>query len=217
MASAYLLFNVGTFLSAVFLIKKYRLTIKWLRVLIGYLLVSVPFIIWDIFAARYGHWDFNAAYTLGGRLGGIAVEEIIFFFTVPLVCLAIFLIVKNKVSPTFRAGPALLAALGLVAAAISLVWFDHGYTFTVSVVGVAACVLLLAQSTLIHLKAFWIFQLILLGVFIVANTFLTALPVITYGEQAIIGLRIGTIPVEDFLYNFSLINLFLLIYRWKEK
>ena len=35
---------------------------------------------------------------------------------------------------------------------------------------------------------------------LVFNTYLTALPIVSYNSERILGFRIGTIPVEDFCY-----------------
>jgi lycopene cyclase domain-containing protein len=43
------------------------------------------------------------------------------------------------------------------------------------------------------------------------------LPIITYGSDAIIGFRIGDIPIEDFFFNFAFINLFLLAFTTADK
>ncbi|HET9916194.1 MAG TPA: lycopene cyclase domain-containing protein, partial [Candidatus Binatia bacterium] len=49
--------------------------------------------------------------------------------------------------------------------------------------------------------------------FAIVNTILTALPVVRYSSSAIWGVRLGTIPVEDFFYNYSLLSFYLLSYR----
>jgi lycopene cyclase domain-containing protein len=45
------------------------------------------------------------------------------------------------------------------------------------------------------------------------NSVLTALPVVEYNSVAIWGVRFGTIPVEDFFYNYSMLSFYLLFYR----
>ena len=43
--------------------------------------------------------------------------------------------------------------------------------------------------------------------FLIVNGILTALPVVIYRPDGILGLRIGTIPVEDAIYAFVLLAL----------
>jgi lycopene cyclase domain-containing protein len=44
-----------------------------------------PFLVWDLYATRAGHWRFDAAQTLPWRVAGLPVEEIAFFIVIPLI------------------------------------------------------------------------------------------------------------------------------------
>lgn len=41
---------------------------------------------------------------------------------------------------------------------------------------------------------------LLLGCMIIFDSYLTALPIVRYNSERILGLRVGTIPIEDFAY-----------------
>jgi lycopene cyclase domain-containing protein len=45
---------------------------------------ALPFLVWDLYATRAGHWQFDAAQTLPWRVAGLPLEEISFFVVVPL-------------------------------------------------------------------------------------------------------------------------------------
>lgn len=45
---------------------------------------SVPFVIWDVFATRAGHWWFSERHTLGPSIAGLPLEELLFFVVVPI-------------------------------------------------------------------------------------------------------------------------------------
>ena len=48
----------------------------------------VVFVAWDLWASRRGTWSFDDRYTIGVRLpGGMVVEELVFFFVVPMCAL----------------------------------------------------------------------------------------------------------------------------------
>src|SRR5438874_816973 len=48
----------------------------------------VLFVAWDIFAITRGHWDYNPAYVTGRRLpGNLPIEELVFFFVIPIASL----------------------------------------------------------------------------------------------------------------------------------
>ena len=99
------------------------------------------------------------------------------------------------------------------AIALLVVYRDNGYT-TAAMCATLLAAIVVASSRLVFTRRFWVFQLALFGIFVLANWFLTALPVITYGEASIIGTRILTIPVEDFFFNFAFVNLFLVTFNW---
>ena len=51
----------------------------------------VAFVAWDVLATRHGVWNFSERYTLGVRLpGGMVIEELLFFFVVPMCSLLTF-------------------------------------------------------------------------------------------------------------------------------
>jgi lycopene cyclase domain-containing protein len=214
----YLIFNLLVFIPV--LVLSFRTDVKphkhWRALLLSYLLVSVPFIVWDIWAASAGHWGFSSVYISDVRWVGIPPEEYLFFFTVPFALIYCWGVIKKfcadrPVGPwwplTVLAGIAGLAVYWLV------LYWSNGYTRSAAIMAIVT-VLVASFSRLIFTFRFWIYQLTLLGLFVLANLVLTALPVITYGEQSIIGTRFITIPLEDFLFNFSLGTLFLLCFNY---
>jgi lycopene cyclase domain-containing protein len=91
--------------------------------------------------------------------------------------------------------------------------WSRGYTRSAAIATLIVLILIILSGWW-RRNTFWWFQLLLMAIFLIANTFLTALPVITYGDNSAIGYRIGTIPLEDFLFNFALINLFVVTYDY---
>lgn len=57
--------------------------------------VTVPFVIWDIWATAVGHWSFNNRYVLGIYFFNIPIEELMFFILIPQNCLLIW-VALNK-------------------------------------------------------------------------------------------------------------------------
>jgi lycopene cyclase domain-containing protein len=216
-SALYLIINILIFVPV--LVLSFKTDVKPhkhpIALLAAYLLVSFPFILWDIWATSQGHWGFNSDYLLGPKLFGIPMEEWLFFITVPFAMIYVWGVVKKFINdkPSALAWPFL--GLGIVGGLSVWMLFNHwenGYTRTVALVSLLTVVLLLV-SRITYTARFWTFQVILLALFLIFNTILTSIPIVTYGTDAIIGFKMGTIPIEDFLFSFALVNLFLLVFH----
>jgi lycopene cyclase domain-containing protein len=183
--------------------------------LAGYLFVSLPFMVWDVWATARGHWAFNPEFILGPELFGVPLEEYLFFLAVPFALIYTWGVIKKYVGDIGI--PAIMPLIVMGAAAAFTIWslvyyWDNGYTRTVAIV-LLLTILLLVGSRLAYTLRFWTFQLVLLGLFLVFNSILTMLPIVTYDPNAIIGFKFGDIPIEDFMFNFAFANLFLLAFH----
>lgn len=78
------------------LVPAFRLTVlrQPLRLLLTILLAGTPFLLWDLYATRSGHWWFDEGQTLPWRVSGLPLEEIGFFVVIPLVAVLTFEAVK---------------------------------------------------------------------------------------------------------------------------
>lgn len=55
------------------------------RLLLTVAAAGTPFVLWDLYATRAGHWRFDPEQTLPWRVAGLPLEEIGFFVVIPLV------------------------------------------------------------------------------------------------------------------------------------
>jgi len=78
----------------------------------------------------------------------------------------------------------------------------------------AIAVDLFLKTKLILNKKFWIFWGVMFILIFIINGYLTWRPVVTYGEEFYLNIRLFTIPIEDFLYGFSLISLNIIIWEY---
>ena len=62
------------------------------------------------------------------------------------------------------------------------------------------------KTRLVLNKKFWIFWALMFILMFIVNGFLTWRPVVIYGEGFYLGIRLFTVPIEDFLFGFSLIT-----------
>ena len=60
------------------------------RLSLTILMAATPFVAWDLWATEVGHWSFDADQTLPWRVGGLPLEEILFFVVIPLVAVLTF-------------------------------------------------------------------------------------------------------------------------------
>lgn len=56
-------------------------------------------------------------------------------------------------------------------------------------------------------KKFWVYLILFTGLMMAVNGYITAQKIVRYNSYYFSGIRIGTIPFEDFLFNFSLVTL----------
>ena len=62
------------------------------------------------------------------------------------------------------------------------------------------------RTRLVLNKKFWVFWAVMFVLIFIVNGYLTWRPIVIYGESFYLGIRLFTIPVEDFLFGFSLIT-----------
>lgn len=70
------------------------------------------------------------------------------------------------------------------------------------------------RTHLVRQKRFWIFWVVMAFFKTVVNGYLTWRPIVLYGDQFNLGFRIGTIPVEDYLYGFALLTMNIVLWEY---
>ncbi|UCH88829.1 MAG: lycopene cyclase domain-containing protein [Thermoplasmata archaeon] len=194
-------------------------------VLFSYIVVSIPFIIWDAIATERGHWHFNPDYIIGFKIFGLPIEEILFFITVPYACLFTYEAIVYYLGDKKLRVPSwpflILAALCILGA---LLFIDQEYTFIdLFVFAFFLITAVVFKKWIINSKAYWIYLLVTIGFFIIVNYLLTSIPIVQYGSDMIWGsqdpwnYRFITIPFEDFFYNVSMLGFYLVSYIYYYK
>ena len=216
--STYLLINILIILFPLILsfdknLKFYR-NVKY--ILASILIVSSAYIVWDIIATNRGDWAFSEQHLLGIYFYVLPLEEILFFITVPYSCIFIYETIKfyinEKVYP-IKKNIFLIPVISFIV--LALVFNKQAYTFTVLLYSATFFLLgVLTNSKLLTSKIFWISILICFVPFFIVNYFLTSIPVVTYNDTAFSAIRVITIPLEDFLYSFSMVSLWILFYEF---
>jgi len=179
--------------------------------------VAVPMLVWDaVFTAR-GVWSFNPTFYLGFTFFGLPFEEIMFFFCIPFACLFIYDTVKKFPRLALPEKPVRIASGLIGVGLLVLAAFNthRDYTFWCFLVAAPFALALSAgflRHRSGHIATAYLFHLI---PFLLVNGILTSLPVVQYNNAENLGIRLGTIPIEDAAY--SLILLFGTIFIMERK
>jgi len=188
---------------------------RWPRAGLAAAIAGIPFIAWDAWASARGDWSFAYEHTWSARPFGLPIEELIFFLVAPVACVFIHACVKAYMRPRPFAAKRLplLAAAGILALLALPAW-PRFYTVTLLIfaalfLGLCA----ISGKGVCDDLRFWISLGICYVPFLIVNGLLTGIPVVTYSPEAILGLRIITIPVEDFLYSPALVGGTILAYE----
>jgi len=173
--------------------------------------VAFVFLIWDELFTQIGVWGFNPKYLTGIYIGHLPLEEVLFFFCIPFASLFIHYSLayfKPKWLIADRNVTRISIFLFLLVLVAVLYNIPAKYT---SVNGVFFLILVLWTffKPNNELNRFYLSFLIILIPFFLVNGILTGSfidePVVWYNNSENLGLRIGTIPVEDVFYAFNML------------
>jgi lycopene cyclase domain-containing protein len=212
----YLLFNIVIFIPVFIFAYIFKPNFLEKKLVRSISLVAVFFIIWDVAATYLGHWSFSPKYTLGINLINLPIEEVLFFVTVPfsslfMLYLTIEKFKNKKVSPYFD-------KVFLTTASLSCFFLfgnsfgEKQYTTIASSLSLG-CLYWLTRYMQRQQKYFYTWLFVMFCLFFIFNLFLTWLPVVEYGPGNIIGFRVISIPIEDFLFNFVLMCGLAAVYK----
>lgn len=219
--SLYLFLNIASFIIP-FLYSfenKMRYIKRWKAVFSAILITATFFIIWDVFFTKIGIWSFNPRYHSGIEFFDLPIEEWLFFICIPYASLFIhfaFHYFCPKVSLTDRTVKLIYWILMLITIPILFFNIDKWYTAVNYSVFIGILTLTVFKIPNV-LNTFFITFLIILIPFLIVNGILTGSfidePVVIYNNAENLGIRIGTIPVEDVAYAFSMLLMSLILIK----
>ena len=189
---------------------------RWKSVFPAIIITAIFFIIWDIIFAKMGVWSFNPRYHSGIEFFGLPLEEWLFFICIPYASIFIhfaFHYFYPKVSLSDRTVKIIYFILVTILIPVVIFNLDKMYTS----VNYILLVLLLTYTVFRIpniLNTFFITFLIILIPFLLVNGILTGSfidePVVIYNNSENLGIRLGTIPIEDIGYAFTMILMSLI-------
>jgi lycopene cyclase domain-containing protein len=191
---------------------------KWPALFTAILVMMMLFIPWDIAFTRMGVWSFNFEYITGIYILNLPLEEWLFFIIITYCCVFIYEVLKYFLPATHFPKLAYMVTivLGIFTLSVAVFNTDKSYTFTVMTLSfiLLSCQMVI-NSHRTWLTHFYLMYLVGLVPFYIVNGILTALPVVNYDNSENLGIRIGSIPVEDAFYFMSMMLLTLMVYGHK--
>ncbi|MDR6919866.1 MULTISPECIES: lycopene cyclase domain-containing protein [Chryseobacterium] len=186
------------------------------KFLLSSTIVAIPFIVWDIWFTGKGVWWFDYRYTLGVKISGLPIEEWLFFYCIPFACVFTYYCLEKffKLAWADLFNNLIVFTAVIVLCLAGLLYYERIYTLlTVIVTLITLCYLhFIAKKEWIG-KASFVYLILMPGFFAV-NGILTGSiipsPVVNYNPDDFLGVRMGTIPIEDTVYGYSqfLLNIY---------
>lgn len=195
----------------------------WTRLVPAIFMVAFCFIVWDVIFTKLGVWGFNEKYYLPFQLFGLPLEEWLFFFTVPFACLFIYCCLNYYVKQDVLSPFDKVISLGVggVLVIAGLLHLDKLYT--------ATTFLFTGSFVLFHFwkyknnyrTRFYLAYLVSWIPFLIVDGVLTGgfsqEPIVLYHPQEFLGIRIGSIPLEDSIYSLLMLMSITTLFEWARK
>ena len=196
---------------------------KWKYLWIAILIPGVIFILWDELFTQLNVWGFNPEYLTGIYLGSLPLEEVLFFICIPYACVFTFEALNYLVKEDYLARYKRIISLTLISGVVIVAAFslDKWYTAT-TFIGLATYLIILEFFlNSAFLSRFYFSYIFLLIPFLLVNGILTGSfiegEVVWYNDAENLGIRIGTIPVEDVFYGMLLLLMNVSVFEWLQR
>ncbi len=195
--------------------KKARFYKNWPSLFPALLITAAFFLIWDFWFTALGIWHFNPEYVLGFKLVNLPFEEWLFFIFIPYACVFIHESLKFYFpTSVFDAyGKNIATVLGVGCLITGLLNIERMYTtVTFTLLGLTLLLLIVFFNTK-FLGRFFLTYLVSIIPFAIVNGILTGMPVLIYNNAENLGIRVGTIPFEDFFYSMLMLLMNIAIFE----
>lgn len=193
---------------------------KWKAFLPALVFPAILFLCWDTWFTSMGVWGFNPRYLVGSYFYYLPVEEVLWFICIPYSCIftyvALNFYIKKDLLDKYQ--KIISSTLCIALAAIGLLHFHRIYTFItfISLASFLGWVQWIWKPA--FLSKFYLAFLFILIPFFIVNGILTGTgieeAIVWYNNNENLGIRIGTIPIEDTFYGMLLILMNISIFEF---
>lgn len=189
---------------------------RWTSLFISIGIVAAFFIAWDIYFTNQGIWSFNPNYVLGWNISSLPLEECLFFVIVPYACVFIYDALKYFIKQDYLRPYAKYITIAFIFTLAILAFMnqDKSYTFVTFILTASFLGFHYVIFKEKYLGRFYMAYLVHLIPFFVINGILTSFPVVLYNNQENLGIRIGSVPIEDTMYSMLLLLMNITLYEY---
>jgi lycopene cyclase domain-containing protein len=190
---------------------------QWKYLFPAIFIVAAVYIFFDVLLTKAGVWGFNPRYHSNILIFKLPIEEWLFFIVIPYASIFLhdaFVLYFPQIKLKTRGSKIITVALIIILILLVLFNLNKIYTaYIYTTLIVTLIIYLLSKSS--SLNHFYITFLLILIPFLIVNGVLTGSfiesEVVWYNNNENLGIRVFTIPVEDFAYGFSMIFLSLML------
>lgn len=187
------------------------------------ILVGLFFIIWDIYFAFENVWGFNNEYLIGIRWFKLPLEEWLFFLLIPYASNFIHYSLEYFF-PKLELSKNITQSITIVLFIVSLGVFTWNLDKIYTAASFGLFSLLMLFQMLFQWKyarRFYLSFIVIYIPFFFVNSALTGSysenPVVFYNNNENLGIRVGTMPLEDSFYCFSMLYGSVLVFEFLRK
>ncbi len=195
----------------------------WKPFFLAIILVGLFFIIWDIYFAFENVWGFNNEYLIGIRWFKLPLEEWLFFLLIPYASNFIHYSLEYFF-PKLELSKNITQSITIVLFVMSLGVFAWNLDKIYTAASFGLFVLLMLFQMHFQWKyarRFYLSFIVIYIPFFFVNSALTGSysdnPVVFYNDAENLGIRIGTMPLEDSFYCFSMLYGSVLVFEFLRK
>lgn len=184
---------------------------QFLKVVLANIPITALFIAWDFYFTKQGVWGFSTSYTTGFQLIGLPWEECLFFIIIPTACTFIYWSLNTviKKEPFAKAENIITIILIIIFLLTGLWKWEQIYTSTAFMLSGFLLVYHWLFVKPGYRGRFYLTYLVTCIPFLLVNGVLTGgfteSPVVMYNQEENFGVRLGTVPVDDFAYSFLML------------
>ncbi len=196
---------------------------KWQSLFPAIFIMMAFFIPWDILFTKNGFWGFNEMYLTGFKIANLPVEEWLFFICIPYACLFThysLLYFFPKLS--FAKQTTSIIYVILITSLLALLIYNFNKWYTAVNFTYAIILLGFVYNYSRHaLYSFLPTFIVVLFPFYIVNGLLTGSwineQVVWYNDVQNLGVRVGTIPIEDSIYALNMLLTVFVLTEYFEK